>query len=50
MLSTREAILAQQQRGDFTGEQRTQDPIHPNDLGHEILAQLVIQYFQLVKF
>lgn len=44
MLSTKAAILAQQQRGDFTGEQRTSDPVHPNDLGHLILATLVEKY------
>ncbi|KFX64276.1 hypothetical protein KBK24_0121820 [Burkholderia sp. K24] len=49
MIGMKDAIFAQQQAGDFSGEQRTADSIHPNDLGHLILATLVEQYMDRLR-
>lgn len=46
MVSLREAIMPVEKAGKFHPVQRTADPIHPNDLGHLIIAQLVAYRLQ----
>lgn len=46
MIALREAMLPVETSGQMNPVDRTADPIHPNDLGHEIIAQLVAYRLQ----
>ncbi|AXF09773.1 SGNH/GDSL hydrolase family protein [Paraburkholderia graminis] len=46
MIALREAIMPLEKAGKFDPMERTADPIHPNDLGHQIIAQLVAYRLQ----
>lgn len=46
MIALREAIMPIEKAGKFDPVERTADPIHPNDLGHQIIAQLVAYRLQ----
>lgn len=46
MIALREAIMPLEKSGKFDPMERTADPIHPNDLGHQIIAQLVAYRLQ----
>ncbi|AQH00223.1 hypothetical protein A9R05_07565 [Burkholderia sp. KK1] len=41
MVALREAIYPEEQSGQLNPVDRTADAIHPNDLGHQIIAQIV---------
>lgn len=46
MVALREAILPEEKSGQLNPLDRTKDPVHPNDLGHQIIAQLVAYRLQ----
>jgi lysophospholipase L1-like esterase len=46
MVALREAIMPQEKSGQLNPLDRTADPVHPNDLGHEIIAELVAYRLQ----
>lgn len=46
MVALREAIMPEEKSGQMNPLDRTADPIHPNDLGHEIIAELVAYRLQ----
>ncbi|AJY39579.1 GDSL-like Lipase/Acylhydrolase family protein [Burkholderia humptydooensis] len=46
MVAVREAILPLEKSGQLDPVDITADPIHPNDLGHKILAQIVAYRLQ----
>ncbi|WP_249181120.1 SGNH/GDSL hydrolase family protein [Burkholderia vietnamiensis] len=45
-VSEKNALLPEEQSGQLNPVDRTADPIHPNDLGHEVLAELVAYRLQ----
>ncbi|MGS1045738.1 SGNH/GDSL hydrolase family protein [Burkholderia glumae] len=46
MVALREAIMPIEKSGQMNPLDRTADPIHPNDLGHQIIAELVAYRLQ----
>ncbi|AOJ70867.1 hypothetical protein WS83_20460 [Burkholderia sp. MSMB2042] len=46
MIALRESIMPLEKAGKFNPVDRTADPVHPNDLGHQIIAQLVAYRLQ----
>ncbi|MXP65533.1 SGNH/GDSL hydrolase family protein [Roseomonas sp. M0104] len=46
MVSLREAILPIERSGRMDPKHRTADAVHPNDLGHRIIARLVVHRLQ----
>lgn len=45
-VSEKNALLSEEQAGTLNAVDVTQDPIHPNDLGHSVLAELIAYRLQ----
>ncbi|MDR7005813.1 hypothetical protein [Paraburkholderia strydomiana] len=45
-ISDKNALLQEEQSGQMAAVDITQDPIHSNDLGHEVLAELIAYRLQ----